>query len=55
MVHPRKLLDLIGFQYTMRGIPVNLAGVPVKALVDGWFTAATRAVDTSLLNAQPES
>ena len=30
----------------MRGIPVVLSGAPVEALVDGWFSAATRAIDT---------
>ena len=46
MVHPRRLLDPLRFQDTMRGIPADLSGTPVKALVDGWLAAATRAIDT---------
>ena len=37
---------LMASQDAMRGIMADLAGAPVKALVDGWFTAATRAIDT---------
>ena len=36
------VLDPVGFQDAMRGVSADLAG----ALVDGWFTAATRTVDT---------
>ena len=46
MVCPRRLLDPVGFQDTMRGIPAELSGAPVEALVDGWFAAITRAIDT---------
>ena len=45
MVHPLRLLDPIGFQDSMRGIPADLTGAPVKALGDGWLAAATRAID----------
>ena len=46
MVHPRTLLDPIGFQEAMRGVTADLAGAPVKALVDGWSATGARAVDT---------
>ena len=46
MIRPRRLPDPMRFQDTMRGIPVALPGAPVEALVDGCFSAATRAVDT---------
>ena len=46
VVCPQRLLDPAGFQDAMRGVTVDLAGAPVEALVDGWFTAATRAADT---------
>ena len=42
---PRRLLDPLRFQDTMRGIPAVLSGAPVKALVDVWVAAVTRAVD----------
>ena len=45
MVRPRRLLDPTGFQNAMRGVTADLADAPVEALVDSWFTAATRAVD----------
>ena len=46
MVCPCMLLDPIGFQDAMHGVLGDLAGIPVKALVEGWYEAATRAVDT---------
>ena len=46
MVYPCRLLDPTGCQDSMQGIMIDLAGSPVEALVDGWFAAATRAVDT---------
>ena len=46
MVRPRRLLDPEGFQDAMRRVTADLVGAPVEALVDGWFTATTRAVDT---------
>ena len=46
MVHPRRLLDPVGFQDTMRGVMADLAGAPVEAMVDSWFAAMARAVDT---------
>ena len=45
MVRPHRLLDPDGFQDIMWGILADLVGAPVNALVDGWYTAATKAVD----------
>ena len=45
MVGPQRLLDPIGFQDSMRGIPADLT-TSVKALVDGWLATTTKAVDT---------
>ena len=45
MVRPQRLLDPSRFQDTMRGIPANLSGAPVKALVDSRIVT-TRAIDT---------
>ena len=44
MVHPHKLLDPVGFQDAVLGIPADLVGTPVETLVDEWHAATTRAV-----------
>lgn len=49
MIHHHRLLDLIGFQDTMQGIPAELVGIPANALVDSSYATATRAVDTITL------
>ena len=45
MVHPRRLLDPIGFKDSMKGIPADLTGTLVEALVDGWLLDETNALD----------
>ena len=37
----------------MKGVLADLTGAPVKALVDSWFTATSRAVDTIALRKKP--
>ena len=46
MVHPQRLLDPVGFQDIMQEILADLVGVPVNALLDSWYTTATRVVNT---------
>ena len=36
MVHPHRLLGPVGFPDIMWGIPVDLVGDNVNAVVDGW-------------------
>ena len=45
MVRPHRLVDPTGFWDSMQWILIDLAGATVEALIDGWFTTATRAVD----------
>ncbi|XP_053109988.1 uncharacterized protein LOC128326693 isoform X1 [Hemicordylus capensis] len=46
MVHPKRLLDPVGFQEALEGFNVGSAGDPVDALVENWNNLLTRAVDT---------